>query len=183
MRIITLVLSLAALGATSAWAADGSEADGAKSVAPAERPAAADFALDTLDGERVKLSALAGKVVVVSFWASWCKPCKQELPFLDTFAKAYADQGFEVISINTDDARTLPEVRRFVKRKRLKIPVALDKDGSVLSRLNPRGVMPFTLYIDRQGRIAETHDSFTTGDQVRIEASIKRLLAEKAATP
>lgn len=179
MRIITLILSLAVSIAGSAWADEAAK----PAAAEAERPAAADFALDTLDGKRVKLSDHKGKVVVVSFWASWCKPCKQELPFLDAFDKQYAEQGFEVISVNTDDARTMPEVRRFVKRKKLKIPVGLDKDGAVLARLNPRGVMPFTLYIDREGRIAETHDSFTSGDEVKVEASIKKLLAEKAPTP
>lgn len=147
---------------------------------PDERPAVADFSLETLEGKRVELSDYAGKPVVISFWASWCKPCKQELPFLDAFAKKYADQGLAVLAINTDGPRTMAEVRRFVKRKKLEMPQLLDKDGSVLQRLNPRGVMPFSLYLDRQHRIVESHDSFTAGDEVRIEASIQRLLAEKA---
>jgi len=154
-----------------------------KQPAAAERPTVSDFSLETLKGKRVKLSDHKGKVVLISFWASWCKPCKQELPFLDKFAEQYGEQGLTVLAINTDDPRTMAEVRRFVKRKKLKIPQLLDKDGAVLAKLNPRGVMPFSLYLDRELRIAESHDSFSAGDEVKIEESIKRLLAEKAPTP
>lgn len=168
----SIALLLAALSVGSAQAAEDPKA-------PAERPAAAEFALETLAGKRVSLSDHEGKVVVISFWASWCKSCMRELPFLDEFAKKYADQGLVVLAINTDDPRTLPEVRRIVKRKRLKIPQLLDKEGAVLAALNPRGVMPFSLYLDRNHGIAETHDSFSSGDEVKIEAAIQRLLAEK----
>lgn len=164
------IVALLAL-AVPAVAAEGGD--------PTARPTVADFSLETLSGKRVKLADYKDKVVLVSFWATWCKPCKQELPFLDAFAKKYADQGFAVLAINTDGPRTMAEVRRFVKRKKLKIPQLLDKDGSLLQTLNPRGVMPFTLYLDRQHRIAETADSFSAGDEVKIEAKIQKLLAEK----
>ncbi|MCA9537753.1 MAG: TlpA family protein disulfide reductase [Myxococcales bacterium] len=167
-----LLLAFTVLPLT-AWAED----------APAARPTVADFALDTLDGARIKLSENRGKVVVVSFWASWCKPCKQELPFLDGFATTYGKDGLAVLSIATDGPRTLAEVRRFVKQKKLGIPVLLDKDGAVLADLNPRGVMPFTLYIDRNGGLHSTTDSFSAGDETKIEATIKALLAEGAAAP
>ncbi len=176
MRSAAFAFALALLAAP-ALAADGAE-PAAEPAAP-DRPAVADFSLETLAGERVSLKDYAGKVVLVSFWATWCKPCKQELPFLDDFAEKYGDQGFAVLAINTDGPRTMAEVRRFVKRKRLKMPQLLDKDGSLLQKLNPRGVMPFTLYLDRSHRIAETADSFSAGDEVKIEAAIQRLLAEK----
>lgn len=175
-----LAFALLALLAAPAFAADGEEAaPAAPAAAPTDRPAVADFSLETLDGKRVALGDFADKVVLVSFWASWCKPCKQELPFLDDFAKKYADQGLVVLAVNTDGPRTMAEVRRFVKRKKLAIPQLLDKDGSLLQKLNPRGVMPFTLYLDRSHHIAQTADSFTAGDEVKIEAAIQRLLAEK----
>lgn len=154
-------------------------ATAAEEAAATERPSVADFSLETLDGKRVKLGDYAGKPVVISFWASWCKPCKQELPFLDGFASKYAEQGLVVLAVNTDGPRTMAEVRRFVKRKKLAMPQLLDKDGSLLQKLNPRGVMPFTLYLDRSHHIAQTADSFTAGDEVKIEAAIQRLLAEK----
>lgn len=152
---------------------------------PAERPTIASFGLDTLDGKRVDLADYAGRPVVISFWATWCKPCKQELPFLDGFADKYKGDGLAVLAINTDGPRTRAEVRRFVKRKKLGMPQLMDKDGAVLARLNPRGVMPFSLYLDRDHRVAQTHDSFTPGDEVKIEAAIKALIAEgqPAAVP
>ncbi len=177
MRFVLFPLLTAVGLLTLIWpAVPARAADGA---AAAERPTVADFSLETLDGKRVKLSDYAGKAVLVSFWATWCKPCKQELPFLDAFAKKYAEQGLVVLAINTDGPRTMSAVRRFVKRKKLAIPQLLDKDGSLLQALNPRGVMPFTLYLDRQHRIAETADSFSAGDEVKIEAKIQTLLAEK----
>lgn len=150
---------------------------------PADRPQIASFGLDTLSGDRVELEDFAGRPVVVSFWATWCKPCKQELPFLDAFARKYKEQGLVVLAINTDGPRTLAEVRRFVKQKDLQIPQLLDKEGAVLARLNPRGVMPFSLYLDRDHRVAATHDRFSPGDEARIEAAIIALLAEGNATP
>lgn len=150
---------------------------------PADRPQVASFGLDTLTGERVSLADFAGRPVVISFWATWCKPCKQELPFLDAFARKYKEQGLVVLAINTDGPRTLPEVRRFVKQKDLTIPQLLDKEGAVLARLNPRGVMPFSLYLDREHRVAATHDRFSPGDEARIEAAIIALLAEGNAQP
>lgn len=150
------------------------------SAETAERPQIADFALDTLDGERVKLSDYAGRPVVISFWATWCKPCKQELPFLDDYARKYSGDGLAVLAINTDGPRTRADVRRFVKRKKLQIPQLMDNGGTVLARLNPRGVMPFTLYLDREHRVMASYDSFTPGDETKIEAAIKALVARPA---
>lgn len=178
MLLFPLLSLLAVL--TFAWPV-GAEEEEKKAVAAGaeQRPTVADFSLETLDGKRVKLSDYEGRVVLVSFWATWCKPCKQELPFLDDFAKKYADEGLAVLAINTDGPRTMSEVRRFVKRKKLTIPQLLDADGAMLQKLNPRGVMPFTLYLDRQHRIAETADKFSPGDEAKIEAVIGKLLAEK----
>jgi thiol-disulfide isomerase/thioredoxin len=174
-------LPLAALALTLAALTTPARAD--LTGKPADRPTIADFALDTLDGGRVKLADFAGRPVVISFWATWCKPCKQELPFLDAFARQYADRGLAVIAINTDGPRTLAEVSRFVRQKDLKIPQLLDKEGAVLARLNPRGVMPFSLYLDRDHRVAATHDSFTPGDEKKIEAAILALLSEGNVPP
>ena len=81
-------------------------ATAAEVTAPAERPSVSDFTLTNLEGKRVKLSSLTGKVVLVSFWATWCAPCKQELPFLDTFAARYADKA----SSSWPSARTAPSL-------------------------------------------------------------------------
>lgn len=153
----------------------------ADDAAPADRKPVADFSLPTLDGKKVKLSEAKGKVVVISFWASWCGPCKQELPLLDAIAKKYADKGLAVFSINTDAPKTVAEVRRVVKSKELTLPILLDGEGAVAGKLDPANAMPYTIYLDRQGRVAHTHEGFQPGDEKDIEARIVALLAETPA--
>jgi thiol-disulfide isomerase/thioredoxin len=165
LRAFCLLLLLAA----PAFAEDGA------------RPPVSDFGLRTLGGEKVKLSGQAGKVVLVSFWATWCNPCKQELAFLDELAAKYADQGLVVLAINTDAPKSQAEVRRFVSARGLKLPVLLDQDGEVANRLNPRAVMPFTIYVDRNGRRAFEHEGFTPDEPAKIEARVAALLKEAAA--
>lgn len=145
----------------------------------AERKPAAEFALPTLDGKRVKLADTHGKVVLISFWASWCGPCKQELPILDALAKKYAEQGLVVWSINTDAPKTAADVKRIVAQKGVSLPILMDSEGAVAAKLDPANAMPFTLYLDRAGRVAHTHEGFQPGDEADIEARVQALLAEK----
>lgn len=145
------------------------------------RPPAPDFALTSLDGAKIKLSDARGKVVLISFWASWCGPCKQEMPFLDGFATKYADQGLLVLAISTDAPKTQADVRRVVKQKGWKLPVLLDGEGAASSKLDPQLSMPYTVFIDRAGRIAHTHEGFVPGDEADTEKRLQALLAEGAA--
>ncbi len=149
----------------------------------AERPPVADFGLRTLDGKKVKLSDYAGQVVLISFWATWCAPCKQELIFLDPLLKKYGEQGLVVLAINTDSPKSQAEVRRFVRTRNLQMPVLLDPDGEVVRRLDPRAVMPFSLYVDRAGRRAHEHEGFSPDEPPAIEARVIALLKEPAPAP
>ena len=175
LRSLFLVALMVSMVAGSATAAEV--------TAPAERPSVSDFTLTNLEGKRVKLSSLTGKVVLVSFWATWCAPCKQELPFLDTFAARYADKGLVVLAISTDGPKSASEVRRTLSSKGLKLPVLLDGEGEVSKRLNPASAMPYTLDLDRTGKKAADHEGFSPGDEVGIEARIVALLAESAPKP
>jgi thiol-disulfide isomerase/thioredoxin len=142
------------------------------------RSTVADFTLSTLKGDTVKLSDFKGKVVVISFWASWCKPCKQELQHLDKMAKSRSDD-MVLLAVNTDDPSTRSEARKYIRRKKIKCQVPLDADGAVMADLNPRGSLPFSVYIDRKGGQHSTHDGFSSGDEVKIQKLVDILIAEK----
>jgi len=144
-----------------------------------DRPAAPSFNLRTLDGDRVKLSDFEGKVLLMSFWATWCAPCKQELPILQDLLNRYGDQGLAVVAVNIDDPKTIAEVRRYVKLKKFTFPVPLDSDSKVLSSYNPRVALPFLQIIDRQGRRVANHTGFSSGAEKALEKEVLALLAEK----
>ncbi|MFN3201223.1 MAG: TlpA disulfide reductase family protein [Bradymonadia bacterium] len=169
-----LIFALLALFATT------SLASASDLTPPEKRSAIADFALKNIKGKKVKLSELKGKVVIINFWATWCGPCKQELPFLDQYQKDLKDKGLEVLAISIDSPQTLSEVRVLAKRKRWKMNVLLDQDGSTLAALNPRGTPPFTVGVDREGRIAFQHEGYASGDEVEIKKHIDTLIAEGA---
>ena len=146
------------------------------------RPEVSNFSLNTLKGEHFEFKSLAGKVVILSFWASWCKPCIQELTYLKKLAAEYKET-MEVVGVCTDAPNTMAGVRKIVKRKRLSMTIAMDTEGNVMNEMNPRGTLPFSAYIDRQGRIAATHDGFKSGDEGKIKAIVDALIAEKKITP
>jgi len=151
-----------------------------------DRPKAPDFALRTLSGERVKLSDYKGKVVLLSFWATWCGPCKQELPVLQALMDKHGKDGLQVLAVNIDDPKTVAEVRRFVADRKITIPVPLDSDSKVLGTYNPRIALPFLQVIDSEGRRAFQHTGFTSGAEATLQTEALSLLGEKAekvATP
>ena len=127
-----------------------------------------------------KLSKLKGQVVVVNFWATWCRPCMQELPYLNAFHKKYGTKGLTVLAVATDGPETAAQVRNVAKRKKWKMPVIHDASGKLVAQLNPRGNNPFTVFIDKQGRIAKAHEGYNSGDEKKYHAIIKNLLKESA---
>jgi len=146
------------------------------------RPIAPDFSLRTLTGDRVKLSDYRGKVVVLNFWATWCAPCKQELPVLQKLLEHHGKDGLVVLAVNIDDPKTVADVRRFVGDKKLTMPVPLDGDSKVLGKFNPRYALPFLQIIDREGRRVIQHTGFTSGAEETLEKEVLSLLAEKPTT-
>ena len=168
-----LVLSVFGLLTLASGALWGQELD-------TERSQIADFDLQDLEGNRVQLSDYVGSVVVVNFWATWCVPCQQELPFLQQFYEDYAEQGLVILAISSDGPETLSGVRRIARRHRMTMPVLLDQDGSVSALLNPRGSAPFTIFVDRAGLAALDHEGYSSGDEITYEELIQQLLAEPA---
>ena len=149
-----------------------------KNIAVENRTAVTDFSLEDTKGKMVSLSGQKGKVVVITFWATWCKPCLQELPHLNKFYKKHKDDGLTILAINTDGPDTYAQAQTIIKRKRLKMPILKDPQGEVAAILNPRGTNPYTLFIDRFGRLAADHQGFAKGDEIKALAKITKLLAE-----
>jgi peroxiredoxin len=121
-------------------------------VAISEGETTSDFELEDLDGERVRLSRFKNQVVLINFWATWCPPCREEMPSLQNAAVYFDDQDFTVLAINVGE--TNEQVRAFVDEYGLssELTVLLDYDSHVFERLGSR-VLPTSLIVDRSGHL------------------------------
>jgi len=140
---------------------------------------AADFTLRDIDGNTVTLSEKIGNVVLVSFWATWCGPCKEEMPHLQKLYTEKKDEGLVVLSISTDDARSASKVKPYIKKNGYNFTVLLDRDSSVIGTYNPAKTLPYTVVIDRAGEIAKQTQGFNPGDEKALEELVIGLLAKE----
>ena len=102
-----------------------------------------------LDGRPWQLGALKGRPLVVNFWASWCEPCRAEMPSLELLAQRHERDGLAVLAVNYKES--LPTIRRFLEAQPLTLPILLDRDGEAASAWTPR-VFPSTVLVDRNGQ-------------------------------
>lgn len=132
----------------------------------------------SLDGKsKIEIAKMKGKVVIVDFWASWCEPCKIELPALNALYKKYKDKGLVVIGVNLDEKK--PDAMGFLKENPVQFPLAYDGDKQVLAKQVEIEKMPTSFILDKSGKVAVRHEAFREGDADKIEAEIKKLLAAK----
>lgn len=140
--------------------------------AMAEPEAAPQLELPTSDG-RVSLEGLRGKVVLLDFWASWCGPCRQSFPWMNTMQEKYQSLGLEVVAVNLDQE---PEAAaEFLNAIPADFTVAYDPDGVTPEAYGVMG-MPSAYLIDREGRIHSQHIGFHTDRIENYEAEIQNLL-------
>lgn len=135
-----------------------------------------DFTLRDMNNKEVKFSDFKGKVVLVNFWATWCQPCMVEMKHLQKMHEELGGDDFTVLSISADDARSASMVKPIIKRNRYTFPVLLDKQTKVVSQLNPSKTLPYTLIVDKDGRIAATHMGYNPGDEVKLKEEITSLI-------
>src|SRR6202789_3053812 len=112
---------------------------------------APDFDLQTLDGKDVKLSSLRGKAVLLNFWATYCGPCKIEMPWFVELQKEYGPQGFQILGVAMDDAST-EDIAKFAKEMGVNYPILIGKD-SVADSYGGVNVLPTTFFLDRDGKL------------------------------
>ncbi len=137
---------------------------------------APDFTLPDLDGKRYRLSDLKGKVVVINFWATWCPPCRKEIPDLRWIYDEYKDQGVEILGISLDQIDK-SQIKKFVKDFKVNYPIlhgTQSEHSKILNAYQAGQFLPTTFIIDREGVIRDVLVGMRTKDQ--FLTSIKPLL-------
>jgi peroxiredoxin len=140
---------------------------------------APDFSLETVDGKTLKLSDLRGKAVVLNFWATWCSPCKAEMPWFVDFQKQYAGEGLQIVGVAMDDSDK-KDIQKFAQQMGVNYPVVLGKE-SLADQYGGVEFLPTTFYIDRSGNIQDR--VFGIVDRQEAESSMKKVLASAAPSP
>ena len=143
-------------------------------VPMAQRAAAPGFTLPAMESGDATLADYAGRVLLLNFWATWCRPCRIEMPWFVEFQDAFAERGFAVLGVSVDDGWDV--VRRFLEQSPVDYRVALADTAERLAPFGPITILPTTWLIDRQGRLAATHVGLV--DRTVLESDIQQLLAE-----
>lgn len=144
-------------------------------LAAEEGKPAPDFTLKALDGSNVKLNELRGTVVLVNFWASWCGPCRTEMPLLDNLYREYRDYGFTVLGINLDEEHS--QALKLLDKVPVTFPVLFDPDNRT-SETFAVDAMPTTVLIDRNGVVRHHHRGYKEGFMDKYEQQVKELVLE-----
>ena len=142
----------------------------------AEAQLAQDFTLQDLDGKQVKLSDYRGKVVLLTFWATWCGPCKKEMPVLQKFLAANEDKGVAVLAINTEGFTSRSKVKPFLEKEGIEALKVLFGDDEQLSSYNYAAI-PALYVIDREGRVAHARTGYDSDLQNKLDHEISALVS------
>ena len=131
-----------------------------------------NFKTENLDGESFELNAEVGDgPILLSFWATWCKPCLDELNEYKKIYKEYKDGGFKMFAISTDDEKTVAKVKPLVKSKGFDFPVLLDTNLDI-SRLYYAQSVPYSVILDKKGMIIYSHLGYMKGDEIKVKEII-----------
>ena len=144
------------------------------SVAFASEPAP-DFTLKSAAGDNVRLAEQRGQVVMLNFWASWCGPCRQEMPLLDGISKKYGKMGFVLYGINVD--QDTADAKNVLQKINVNYSVLFDPE-SKLSDLYKVDAMPTSVFIDKSGKVRYVNRGYTAGDEEKYIKQIKELISE-----
>ena len=175
--IFSLILLALGLGWTFASRSSFNAAEnGVPQPAPKEGFSAPDITVNLIGGGQTTLSALHGKVVLVNLWATWCPPCRAEMPAIEKSYQSFKTRGFEVFSVNVTSQDSESAVAPFIKEYGLTFPVTLDRSGEVSSRYALAG-LPSSFFIDRKGMIRSVIVGGPMSEAL-IQSKIEALLKE-----
>lgn len=135
-----------------------------------------DLSVRLLDGKQVRLSALLEEgPLLVSFWATWCAPCKKEMIFLEEFHQKYNENSFRVLAISTDSPKSMSKVKSYIRAKKHTFLVGIDPNQEIAKKMNAL-LMPTTLILNKDRKVSWYHQGFIPGDEKEIEAQIRAVL-------
>jgi cytochrome c biogenesis protein CcmG/thiol:disulfide interchange protein DsbE len=176
-QVVAVALVAGLLGLL-AWNLLHSEEGVRAALRAGESPDPPDFTLERLDRKgTLRLASTKGRPVVLNFWASWCIPCKEEAPFLESVWRRYRDEGLLVIGVNVQDFRA--DARTFMRAYGITYPNVYDGKGSTIGRYGITGV-PETFFIDRRGRLVPERIAGPVDDErfrSRFDAALAKVLA------
>ena len=135
-----------------------------------------DLSVRLLDGKQVRLSVLLEEgPLLVSFWATWCAPCKKEMIFLEEFHQKYNENSFRVLAISTDSPKSMSKVKSYIRAKKYTFLVGIDPNQEIAKKMNAL-LMPTTLILNKDRKVSWYHQGFIPGDEKEIEAQIRAVL-------
>lgn len=133
-----------------------------------------DYSAMNIDGSKFDVAGRRGKVVLLNVWATWCGPCRFEIPELQRIHDAYAARGFEVVGVSVDESGVEP-VKQFVDEQKMRYPVALDPQGKLATILQT-SVLPTSVLLDREGKIVWKKYGAIFEKDAELDAAIRKAL-------
>lgn len=144
---------------------------------------APNFKLENIDGKFVELSKEIGNgPIIISFWATWCKPCLEELTQYKKIFNEYEPRGVKIFAISTDNEKTAAKVRPLVKSKGFPFTILLDPNSDVARKYYVPSI-PFVVILDKLGNIAYTHLGYMKGDELKVREKLDEILNQNKEQP
>jgi len=164
--LIAAVLAIGVIVTMTVFPREQSQQQSATRSSPLIGKQAPDFTLPTLDGKEVSLSQFRGQPVLINFWATWCIPCRDEMPELVRAYEAHKSEGFVVLGLNLTYSDSVPGVQAFASEFNITFPVLLDQEAVVAGKVYQIPGLPTSVFIKRDGTIERIQVGVMTGEQV-----------------
>lgn len=177
LRTSLVLTALALLGASALFAGGASSAEARVGGRPPPFTLPAAVGGPTSQPFRME-QYLGHNPVVILFWATWCQPCQQELPFYQSLYQRYRSQGLKIVAISMDSQATVMRAGPAARRLGVTYDVVTDVDTRVTTQLNTRRAAPFSIWIDRNGRIVRESEGFSPAEQNALARGIAELVAQ-----
>lgn len=140
---------------------------------------APDFTLPDMNGNQVTLSEAYGSgPIYISFWATWCKPCREELKIIQGLYEKYRDRGFRVLAVNTEGPRAISKIKSYVKSNGWTFDILIDSDGEIFRRKYKGFAQPYSVMTDTAGQVIFSAVGFKPGDEAHVEKFILEYLPQ-----